>query len=149
MQNRAGSQKILLATAEDYNSKRIVLGLTVHQEHLTAMFSELSGRAYFECAPVFMPLYLLFFQLFLFVSFLFKPVVRISNQCLCSKALSVLCSKIWITYGWYDVTDVLALKKLANSWTDEFTRIEHEADFWEKMQKQWDELKGLVLFSLL
>jgi len=53
----------------------------------------------------------------------------------------VLCTNLWC--------DVLALKKLANSWTDEFTRIEHEADFWEKLQKQWDELNGLVLFFLL
>jgi len=57
------------------------------------------------------------------------------------KVLLVLCTNLWC--------DVLALKKLANSWTDEFTRIEHEADFWEKLQKQWDELNGLVLFFLL
>lgn len=31
--------------------------------------------------------------------------------------------------------------KLADSWTDEFTRLEHEADFWEKLQKQWDDQK--------
>jgi len=42
---------------------------------------------------------------------------------------------------------VLALKKLADSWTDEFTQLEHEADFWEKLQKQWDD-QELVLFSL-
>jgi len=37
------------------------------------------------------------------------------------------------------------LKKLADSWTDEFTRLEQEADFWEKLQKQWDDTEGLVL----
>jgi len=43
---------------------------------------------------------------------------------------------------------VVAWKKLADSWTDEFMRLDHEADFWEKLQKQWDDLDGLVLFQL-
>jgi len=37
------------------------------------------------------------------------------------------------------------VKKLADSWTNEFTRLDQEADFWEKLQKQWDELNRLVL----
>ena len=40
--------------------------------------------------------------------------------------------------------DVLAVKALADSWTDEFTRLEDEADFWEKLQKHWDDLNGFV-----
>jgi len=39
---------------------------------------------------------------------------------------------------------IVCLKTLADSWTDEFTQLEHEADFWEKLQKQWDDLNGFV-----
>ena len=44
---------------------------------------------------------------------------------------------------------MVVLQTLADSWTDEFTRLEHEADFWEKLQKQWDDLNGLVLYHFL
>ena len=43
---------------------------------------------------------------------------------------------------------MVAWKKLADSWTDEFMRLDHEADFWEKLQKQWDDVNGLVLFHV-
>ena len=44
---------------------------------------------------------------------------------------------------------MVVLQTLADSWTDEFTRLEHEADFWEKLQKQWDDLNGFVLYQFL
>lgn len=35
---------------------------------------------------------------------------------------------------------------MADGWTDEFTRLEHEGEFWEKLQKQWDETGRFDLY---
>ena len=82
-------------------------------------------------------------------------VTRRRHHCCSSCTVAVIMLRVMSSVTcWHDWRKLggdgmFVLQTLADSWTDEFTRLEHEAHFWERLQKQWDDLNGLVSCQFL